>query len=350
VRHILSNTVESDVEYVISYVSGDEDIATVDSDGIVDYVSNGNVDITISTGDQIDKVNLSMSTSSSVATSTLTSYVTSSLASHSCAQIDSRISGSHSSSMQMFTAFPAYPTYNPSYPFARNENVWTNDVDLTGMCMYQWTGLTRVFGTLIDRRHVVFAAHAAPVSNAILYFIGANNEVFTASFIDHSVHNEYNAANYPLTSDIYVGTLSTDAPSYITPVKVLPSNWKSKFSNISPSSSIACAKVNQFQQVTVVDMSATIGEEYSSLVEFCSPKSINKDRRNEFYKSTISGDSGSPVFLILNGEAVLVGLTTYMNPLTVTDISQQNMTAFINSVSSHTASLSTVDLSSFSTY
>ena len=122
---------------------------------------------------------------------------------------------------------------------------------------------------------------------------------------DGTVHNrtitgKARHPNYvPSTPDLTIYTLASNLPVGITPCKLMPSNWTSylvqNLSNRPPALGL-----DQEEKALIIDF-YTDGA-------FLTPTDYD---RLIFHENKISGDSGNPAFLIVNGELVLVTVWTY---------------------------------------
>ncbi len=238
--------------------------------------------------------------------------------------------------------------------YVRNTNCWAYGFDLTCVAaynsyMYQaltnccahgsdccsYSKPTRMGGTLISPRHIVFAHHFYPANGTELRFV-ANNNTVIARVLSNSV---------PIGgTDIRIGVLDSDVPTnLITFAKVLPSNLTNYFPNsLYPisSNSIPALCLDQDENALESDISTVFHH-----ISFVAPVEATRRR---FYEAKISGDSGQPAFMILNGQLVL--LTVWTSGGGGTGFF---MTAYLSQIDSAMAalgggySLTPVDLSPF---
>ena len=183
--------------------------------------------------------------------------------------------------------------------YVRNTNCWAYGVDLTCIAAYNsFEMATRRAGTLISPRHVVFANHYSPPNGTELRFVANDNTVVTRVLS--------NSMQIALT-DLRIGVLDSDVPTnLIAFAKVLPSSFTNYFPNsLNPISSkyIPALCLNQNEDALESDiLTVTAG------ISFKAPADATRSR---FYEDKTSGDSGQPVFIILNGQLVLVTVFTY---------------------------------------
>lgn len=205
-------------------------------------------------------------------------------------QINNRIAGKN----------PVYSKNVVSVTFGstvRNKDFWGSNIDLTCACVYNSAGFG--FGTLISPRHVVFADHNKPPIGTVLYFTKNDNTYITRTLSSYSL---------VASSDIGVGLLDSDVPSGISFAKILPQDWADYLKDSSGSFydyalyQIPIFGIDQSQDSYVKrwwDYSTTTG-----LVVLDTP--TDGDQLS-FNKTLVSGDSGGPNFIILNGTVVLLG-------------------------------------------
>src|SRR5690606_13278016 len=105
------------------------------------------------------------------------------------------------------------------------------------------------------------------------------------------------------SSDFTIGKLDSDVPEGIGFYKIPPSGFLDYIPGIS--NGIHCCGVDQEEKMLVVDLKRVNG-----LLVFDFPHDAQSLAFNE---KIITGDSGNPVFAIINGELVLLTVWTYGN-------------------------------------
>ena len=220
-------------------------------------------------------------------------------AGHNAARnIDDRIYGETAA-----VALPVFSVQNHSIltpNYMRNTSSWCYDLRQQMTCISPWNSDNGVgkAGTAITAQHIITAKHVHLAVGASVRFITANN-VIVSKFIR-------GLAETP-NSDIAVLTLDSPLPASITPCKILPDNYPSYLSYLDQGR----------PPVMMLDKEekALVGELRSigSGVLLVIPAIHTK--RLEFYEDIITGDSGNPVFLILNETPfeTLVLLTTFLS-------------------------------------
>jgi len=185
--------------------------------------------------------------------------------------------------------------------YVRNANCWAGGFDLTCIAVCNSFEMnSQMGGTLVSPRHVVFAHHFTIPNGTTLQFVARNNTV-VSRVLSNSVQIG--------SSDLQIGVLDSDVPTnLITFAEVLPSSCTNYFPNsLQPISTnyIPALCLNQYEDALESDISAVAAGGVS-----CKPPS--NPTRGLFYENKVSGDSGQPVFIILNGHLVLLTVYTYV--------------------------------------
>jgi hypothetical protein len=126
-------------------------------------------------------------------------------------------------------------------------------------------------------------------------FVAGDNTVHNRTIIGKARHPNY----VPYLPDITVYTLNADLPVSITPCKVMPSDWATRLVN-NPDTRPPALGLDQEEKALIID--------FAGGGQFTTP--IDADRLI-FHEDKISGDSGNPAFLIVNGLLVLITVWTY---------------------------------------
>lgn len=208
------------------------------------------------------------------------------------------------------SAVPVYSSQDPWYnglgKFVRNPDCWLNGVSniscfspaqLSGAWWYQRAG------TLITRKHVLFAKHFVPAviaGGTPLVFVDASSNAVRRNVIQIALH--------PWT-DIAIGLLDSEVPSNIKIAKVLPKNHTDYFS--IGSSPMYCVGLDQQEKALV-----KLGGYGSGYIISYNGQSIyyqmfgvneasSYNMHSSFNETIVTGDSGNPVFYIINNELVV---------------------------------------------
>jgi len=272
------------------------------------------------------------------------SWISGSLANHCENQINSLIS--NKSQKNVFTIANGTS-------FVRNTNCWAHDVDLSCASPWNSTGQNTMAGTLVSPKHVIFCKHSNfyPNVGSTIWFVSQNNNtVVTKTLTQLNVLTDIDG----IYSDVVVGTLDSDVPQFIKFAKILPSNYNSYIPGLFSNNLyyIPSLYLNQSDGAGIM-MLLGLGAGISGQGTFSSNESSyykpdNSIYRN-FYIPVIRGDSGNPMFLIINGELVLLGV--FSGAFSGSHISHPNNKTQINNIMATSGyQLSEIDLSSFNTY
>jgi hypothetical protein len=216
------------------------------------------------------------------------------LTTHVSNQIDNRLSG-----LDPSTALSIYNNRS-NLPWTRNLNSWTqkgSPLDFTGVAGWN-DDLAHHFGngfyggaTLISPRHYVTAAHFYLANGTKISFLDASGNV-----VIRTVLNSVGVAG----TDINIGLLDSDVPSSITYYPLISSTALQNMTvqTIAETIDVPIVVFNQNGQALIRSMGG-IGTEISNFT-------YNAGPRAPFSRDLISGDSGQPGFIIINGKPVLL--------------------------------------------
>jgi hypothetical protein len=295
------------------------------------WTGNGNVLLTMSTETSTYRTNVTNTTSTGQTVDVWASNVAGSLRAHVDAQIDSRISGLTAS-----TAAPLWTTRTPSTStYVRNTGCWGATIDLTPHAAYNSQTVAYQPGvggiTLISPRHVIGAAHTGfPIAGVTYHFVTADNVVCSRT-VTASVRIG--------TTDIQVGILNADVDAGIDFCRVLPDTWATKLPTLA-TRAVACARINREQKLSVHVL--------SSLSSFATMLAPSGDRA-AFGIQAVSGDSSSPLFLVVNNEMVLLSTLYSASGGPSISANRAAINAAMTSLGGGYA-LTDADLSSFTTF
>jgi hypothetical protein len=159
--------------------------------------------------------------------------------------------------------------------------------------------------TAISPLHVIYASHWPHSIGQVFYFITADNQVVTRTLVD------FEALPGDWTStDTIVGKLDAALPATITPARMLPATFRDYVVQIR--FGVPSIRISQQERAVVEEWVADnyiASTETQKLAWF----GIQKDSRLPYHQPTVAGDSGSPVYVIINSEAVLLSLTSGLN-------------------------------------
>lgn len=175
--------------------------------------------------------------------------------------------------------------------FVRNPTCWAAQIDLTGVSPWNQAHVNKRAGTLVSPRHLVFAKHY-PLSAA-----AGNNDIAFVTDQDVTVIRKIVGLTYPV-ADIGVALLDADVPADIAFYRVLPRNWNSY---LQATNNLPMLHLDQEEKALVRDMS-----QLNAGASYCSHKVPADPTRRSFFETLISGDSGNPAFILVNGEPILM--------------------------------------------
>jgi hypothetical protein len=194
---------------------------------------------------------------------------------------------------------PIFSTLNhASSTYVRNTGCWAYDLDLTCISPWNSAGGITMGGTLISPCHIAFANHYQISNGSKIRYVTSNNVTVEKTVID-----QINAVD-----DIQIGMLDSDVPSSISFAKILPSNWSTYLPNLyrntqynSNSAGLPIMTLDYDKKASVMELHY-IANNAGAYVRWPSQNSIFYP----FLEMVIGGDSGSPSFLIVNNQLVLI--------------------------------------------
>lgn len=251
------------------------------------------------------------------------------------------------------TAIRVYSTQNHTAPtYTRNTSCYASSLvgQLTALSPWNSESIYQKGGVLISPRHVLFATHYAPASGSTIRFVATDGTVHTRTISSTSALADI-ALLYP---DLTVALLDSDAPGAISFAKVLGSDAQAKLPTSWAGVPLPAIVADQEEKLTVRNWVSYAWAKGSTdaqcgfMEPAAQPYSQNTILRQPFYEGMVSGDSGSPAFIFINGNLVLLTVISTGGPGTGTSI-----TPFIGDINAAMTALgggyqlTTVDLSSF---
>jgi len=201
---------------------------------------------------------------------------------------------------------------NKNGVYVRNNDCWVSSIDFTAHCVYCSSGQDMsTWGgqigdgspaTMITPRHCLSVAHAAPTVGSKVRFVTKENAVVERTVQAVTINTNY-STYFP---DICVVLLNQDVPASISVAKFLPANYSNYISNNGNGLPILHT---DWERKALVANVGNLAQASDNLFYAEKPTS-NTTNRLSFYEGTWGGDSGSPYYLILNGQPVLIGLVT----------------------------------------
>jgi hypothetical protein len=192
--------------------------------------------------------------------------------------------------------------------YVRNTDCWCNDLVEELTCISPWNSATgnpsgaTGGGVLVTPRHIYMAAHFSIPTGSTVRFVTSNNQVVDRTIVQSYTHPLYN----PSTGlcDITVGLLDSSVPSTITPAQTIPESFYDYLLQVSNVFSLAlpfagAMYTDQEEKALVIDY-ATSNKDFH---DFAPPTNSLK---LSAYETIVSGDSGNPVFFIINNKLVFL--------------------------------------------
>lgn len=186
--------------------------------------------------------------------------------------------------------------------YVRNSKCWAYPLDLTPISPWNSQGQTRKAGVLLSPRHAVWARHYGMRVNTTLRFVDKNNNVVERKILkERSLPTD----GHPFLHgyDLVVGMLDQDVPSSISFTKVLPRN----LTIIRPPFNLRVPVFDtDFEEKALV---ADLSYESGTMVGLRTP--LQASYRYQLFEPKITGDSGNPVFMVIDNQLVLLFVFTY---------------------------------------
>lgn len=204
--------------------------------------------------------------------------------------------------MSTRTVFTTFSVENQTW--TRDVNCFAYNYDLTGAAVYVAGALSyNKSAILVSNQHVIFAAHT----------MGSLSTPFEIKFVNNSnVVFTYNVRGYTIISgtDIMVGVLDRKVDSSLKIYKVLPSNFSSYYETATdkennPLCTLFLGVYNAYSGGNQKDCS--VGDAQFNFPSLEIYISYNEARKNAG-RYVVAGNSGNPIFTIINGELIILGL------------------------------------------
>lgn len=332
-------------------------IITLDGNGDATRLQNGLASIDIAT--PVGRRNYSriMSTSS-IPKKAWQSFVAGSLGKHIVDSMLALISGKTVSSTT-HAAFTSnnYLTATPAV--VRNPNLYCAALNLTGISVMGAGGNGYIHpGMLISPRHVIGATH----------FHGTGPWVWLGT--DGQYHSASLAQGYAIANtDIWIGYLNASI-SNCAILKVLPANYINYLPNADGDLLLNLPILSKTAHSGTPAAATGAGDWWTinhilMLIQMTGNKRWFAYQRFDsdiaalpteaWHVPIVGGDSGSPLFILINGELVLIGAhlgavtgDTYSNYITEIEAAMNSLGAAQGDMTSY--SLNKVDLSAFTSY
>lgn len=172
-------------------------------------------------------------------------------------------------------------------PFPANEKFWLKDVDFS--CVSPWTdesGTLRA-GTLISKRHIIFAKHFPLWKGVRILFVDQDGEVCPCRVLEIKALQR---------CDIMIGSLDYEVTPNIHPAKILPENYE-KY--IGDGKGLPVVTFNQREQVFLSQLKGITSNIVSNVA-------ATNTAWRALGGKMVGGDSGDPAFLLVGNEPILL--------------------------------------------
>jgi hypothetical protein len=200
---------------------------------------------------------------------------------------------------RLFSGFTASPI-----GWIRNAVSWVRAFNWTGVAA-GINGLGGVGGgTLITRKHVLFAHHVPyPERPFDIFFTNKDSRTFSY---------KVTAIQQVAGTDIAIGTLDRDADASLNVYRVLPDNWLQYIAN--KTETLSAMGITYRQTKTVLPILYVDSEKKVSTADLTEVR-MNKatvtppsfEPARAWTEALVVGDSGNPIFVMLGSELVLLG-------------------------------------------
>lgn len=171
-------------------------------------------------------------------------------------------------------------------------------MNLTGLSPWNSTGGAQRAGTAITAKHVVYAAHFALGVGATIRFVTAGNVVVTRTIAAETVIVDPTGGG---NSDLVVARLDSVLPGTIQPLRLMPESVAEHY-QCPPDDEVRVVVVDQEEKALVyfVTRSEPLPPAPPNFQTM-----VYGNADEDWGEDIVGGDSGSPMFAIVNGQAVL---------------------------------------------
>jgi len=280
-----------------TFVSKTPAIATVDTDGNVEHVSDGLAEIEVS-GEKLVKEDVAISVVS-VGYSEIIGFAVGSLGHHMVQEVGTRIDGvAHLSNTE--SIFSNWST--DLNDITENDSLWCADVELSGLTAIASTTAEIRSAELISPRHIAGATHHRPTE---VSFLGDDGVIVTRTVSSWTAVENKPESGQTGDSDLSIGYLDAAVPSTVHPLKVLPANWESYLPNADKGVPVlftthgTLTEYGRSKVLRLVDIRETDTVVLSSAHEVTFKQSLDAIR-SEWYHP--AWQSGTALTAIVNGE------------------------------------------------
>jgi hypothetical protein len=289
----------------LQFVNRSPSVCTVDANGLVTATANGIAKVDVVTGIGTRRwEQLMLANQTAVSAPQFQGYVAGSLAKHIVDQMAALISGKVPSDDTLNTfASNRYGINavningdNQAPDAVWNPNNFAAAIDLTGMTVGTFYG--GIFpAALVSPRHVIRAKHVSSQGKCV--WKGTDGNFYSANIV----------RSQALTGDICVGYLDAAIPATVKPFKVLPSNYASYLPSVSKQALPALSKrYSGGDKLRILEfwIMQNQGIYSSTFAVNTNSVPVAGSQFAPWFSPIIDGDSSSPQWFVINGEAVIL--------------------------------------------
>lgn len=221
------------------------------------------------------------------------------------ATVDSAIAGDTPA-----TAKPLFSSVDHVTPaYTRNVDCWGAAwaAQLTALSVWNSEAAGQKAGVLITPRHVLMARHFQCEIGTTLRFVKADGTVVDRT-IDAKADIPEILTLYP---DVCICQLDSDVSAGIAFAKVLPDNWENYLAD--QGSDVPIFARDQENKLLVRDINALAGSLPMQRKNLYAQAPVESTRLS-FYEAFISGDSGSPLCCLIDGQIVALAANSFGGP------------------------------------
>ena len=205
--------------------------------------------------------------------------------------IDDRLA--HANPTNGICRFVNYAANAANGVFELNTNFWARGIDFS--CASPWNDQSGAFraGTLISKRHIIFAKHYPLATGSRIVFVGEDGGVCACRLVAQKDIGD--------RSDIKIGLLDYEVTDNVKPAKILPVDAERKLGDCSW---LPIAMFNRKEHLTVISLAPFPSANGASPGIGC--RTSRERSRVLFEEKVEMGDSGNPAFMVMGKQAILL--------------------------------------------
>jgi hypothetical protein len=286
-----------------TYSSSNEAVATIDSTGLTSWVSNGTVNITVSAFRFEEflvsrifsvTVNRTAGTTTNVKQKFIANTLGAEMTREMAEEIGS-LTANNSTKLVFSTQNHGAATY------VRSSTCWAKNFDWTGVSPWNSGLANRKAGTLVSPCHLICAKHYQLNIGNSIRFITADNAVVTRTIASKGSVG---------STDLTVCKLNEDVPETIKHYKVLDMQSEAFIAKVSDTGFLPIVFFDQEEKALVGNYNLSgVNTNFFGMTRWRYRNQpfypSHYEKFYEFYETPIGGDSGNPLFFIIDDEPVL---------------------------------------------